>query len=380
MLDFLENPQYPCLGPHLRLLGLTGLWHPIVNKKARCKLAMFYLTTAFFFSQYFKCIIYFNTKSLKLILQYIPFHMGIVKSCFFQRHHDRWSYLIEHTANIERSQRGHKNISHRVTDYIRRSRRITYFFWALAFFSNLSIFSEPYLKNETVNGTRLYLYIFEGYTPFSRIPPGYYCSMAVQTILGHLVSAYVVGWDTCVVSLMIFFAGQLKIFRVYTKEVINVKSKVESHKNIIKCHNFYLKLIEYHTLFNSLISPVMFIYLIVISVNLGVCIIQIVELKDDFGALLSACLYVLACLIQLLLFYWHSNEVTVESLLVSNSSFKTNWVDVDNGLRREVVLLAETTNRRLVFTAGPFHEMSISTFISILRRSYSFFTLLNETA
>ncbi|CAF4755746.1 unnamed protein product [Pieris macdunnoughi] len=379
MLKLLEDPKYPLLGPHLRLLKFTGLWHPALDRVARLKLLLFCVTTSFFCSQYVKCVLFLNVDSIKLILQYIPFHIGIVKACFFKKHYANWSRLIESISEIERHQMLQKDITIHIKNYIHRSRRVTFFFWALAFFSNFSIFTEPYRKNHVGNGTDSYLYLFDGYTPFDRVPPGYYCSMFVQTVLGHVVSAYVVGWDTCVVSIMIFFAGQLKILRIYNMKIFCYKNNVTSFKNIANCHGFYMKLIEYHKLFNSLISTVMFIYLIVISVNLGVCIIQIAEIQDDLGAFLSAYLYIVACLIQLLLFYWYSNEVTHESQLVSYSLFESDWYYAPTILQRNIALLAETTNRRFVFKAGPYYEMSLATFVSILRTSYSFFTLLNET-
>ncbi|XP_075971077.1 odorant receptor 10-like [Anticarsia gemmatalis] len=383
IFKFLEDPAHPSVGPHLKLLSCTGLWRSDVKSfVGRFKQILFYITITFFFSQYIKCCINFNADSLKLILQYAPFHMGILKSCFFQKHFGSWQNLIGYVSSVERSQQVKKDKKHDdiMTDYIRRNRRVSYFFWGLAFFSNFSIFTEPYQKNQVnENGTSVYLNIFDGYTPFSREPPGYYLSMCVQTVLGHIVSAYVVGWDTLVVSIMIFFAGQLKISRLYCSQSIDVDNPVKSHENIANCHRFHTTLIKYQKLFNSLISPVMFVYLIVISVNLGVCIIQIVEIHDDLATLVSSCLFVVACLIQLLLFYWYANEVTVESMFASYSVFESDWPASNKKLQKEIALLGLTTKKRLFFKAGPFSEMSLPTFIAILRASYSFYTLLNST-
>ncbi|CAB3243624.1 unnamed protein product [Arctia plantaginis] len=346
-LKFLENPSYPSVGPHLKLLGLVGLWRSDPTASvSRFKQFLFYFTITFFFSQYIKCLIKFNAESLKLILQYAPFHMGIVKSCFFQKNFSRWQNLIDYMSLIERSQlkKEDKNQSDMIESYIKRNRRISYFFWALAFFSNFSIFTEPYQKNQiNMNGTSVYLYIFDGYTPFRKEPPGYYMSMLIQTVLGHVVSAYVVGWDTLVVSIMIFFAGQLKISRLHCSQTIDASSPEKSHENIANCHRFHVNLIKHQKLFNSLISPVMFIYLINISVNLGVCIFEIVE-----------------------------------STLTSYGTFKSDWPSSSKKLRQEIALLGLTTTKRLVFKAGPFNEMSLPTFIAILRASYSFYTLLHN--
>ncbi|CAH2075019.1 unnamed protein product, partial [Iphiclides podalirius] len=245
MFKFLESPHNPSLGPHLWLLGSTGLWHPNISKAVRFKLFLFYVTVLFFFTQYLKCANDFQAESLQLILQYAPFHMGIVKSCFFQKQYKTWASLVDYLSSVELEQLEVKEnrVIGIMKDYIARNRRITYFFWALAFFSNFSIFSEPYRKNHAVeNGTSVYLNIFNGFTPFSGEPPGYYGAMAVQTVLGHIVSAYVVGWDTMVVSIMIFFAGQLKITRLYCMGVVQPKNSDDSHRSIAKCHKFYIQL------------------------------------------------------------------------------------------------------------------------------------------
>ncbi|XP_063839372.1 odorant receptor Or2-like [Ostrinia nubilalis] len=382
VFNFLEDPRYPLVGPHLRLLGLTGLWHPNLNSKTRFKQYLFFITIAFFFSQYVKCAVKLEPSSLMLILQYAPFHLGIIKSCFFQKDHKKWESLIDYISGVERKEiaNGNKDSNDIISEYISRSRKVTYFFWALAFFSNFTIFTEPYQKNQiNVNGTSVYLKIFDGYTPFSEVPPGYYASMLTQTVLGHIVSAYVVGWDTLVCTIMIFFAGQLKISRLNCANVIDINNAERSHENIVNCHSFHTILVKNQKLFNSLISPAMFVYLIVISVNLGVCIIGIVQLQDDLTTLISSCVFVMACLIQLLLFYWHSNEVTEESTLVSYGSFECDWVELDQRFKKEVALLGMATRTRLVFKAGPFNEMSLTTFIAILRLSCSFYTLLSKT-
>ncbi|KAM3961923.1 olfactory receptor 36 [Aphomia sociella] len=383
LLRFFESAsEHPSVGPHLRLLGLTGLWTPNKSKSTKFKQYFFYITVLFFCSQYVKCLVSFRADSLMLILQYAPFHMGIVKSCFFKKYYKKWEELIEFISSVERNQLALKDAQYDriLNEYIKRSRRVTYFFWGLAFFSNFSIFSEPYQKNQiNENGTSVYINIFDGYTPFSKEPPGYYASMAIQTFLGHIVSAYVVGWDTLVVTMMIFFAGQLKITRLYCMRIIDRSNDTRSHENIVKCHILHTNLVTYQKIFNSLISPVMFVYLIVISVNLGVCIIQIVQIDDDLGTLISSCVFVVACLIQLLLFYWHANEVTEESLLVQYGIFESDWYFSNKTVQKELALLGLTTTTKLVFKAGPFNVMSLATFISILRTSYSFYTLLSET-
>lgn len=247
LLNFLEDPRYPSVGPHLRLLGLTGLWRPKNTNHNQMKQYLFYITILFFFSQYLKCVIKFHPDALKLILQYAPFHLGIVKACFFRKDYQKWASVIDYISTVERKEQaeGNEEKNQIIDEYIKRSRRMTYFFWSLAFFSNFTIFSEPYLKNQTnVNGTTVYMNIFDGYTPFNENPPGYYFSLLIQTVLGHIVSAYVVGWDTLVCTVMIFLSGQLKITRLNCTKVIDVNNVQRSHENIAECHRFHITLVK----------------------------------------------------------------------------------------------------------------------------------------
>lgn len=50
---------------------------------------------------------------------------------------------------------------------------------------------------------------------------------------------------------------------------------------------------------------------------------------------------------------------------MSYSTFESNWPVADKKIRREVALLGLTTEKILVFTAGPFNEMSLATFIGV---------------
>nr|QEE82738.1 odorant receptor 20 [Conogethes pinicolalis] len=381
LLNLIEDPRYPCLGPHIWMLNLGCLWNSKINKFKKFTL---YFAICFFISQYVKCVIKHKPSGLKLILRHTSFHLGIVKACFFLKNYKKWENLIDYISTIERNQIAEGNIDKMriITEYIKRDRRITYFFWALGFIAILGIFTEPYLLNEkAINGTAgVYVNVIDGYIPYGVEPPGYYIAMFIQTVLGFIVSAVVLGWDTLVCAIMICLCGQLKIMRWNCANMIDVNDTEKSRSNIAECHRKHVTLVMYQRLFNSLISPPMFIYLIVVSIYLGISIMEIVKLADDLNTLISSFVYLCASLTQLLLFYWHSNDVDLQSTLVSYGVFESDWVGMDVRCQREVILLGYTTRTRLVFNAGPFNEMTLATFIGILRLTYSLFTLLNSTS
>ncbi|XP_063531924.1 odorant receptor 49b-like [Cydia strobilella] len=384
MLKCLEDPEHPSMGPFLRFINLTGNWHPNMElKSTQFKQLVFYITMTFFFSQYLKCVIGLSLSALLFILKTLPFHMGTPKSIYFRKDHHLWQKLIDYISRTERRQLSDEDeeVIDVMDEYIRKSRRVIYLFWLMAICCNISLFTEPYQKNQVVeNGTDTYVPVFHFYVPFNQeVPPGYYYSMVLQTIVGNIMSSYVISWDSLVMPTLIFFAGQLKISRVYCTKAIDPESKERSHQNIIECHRFHTTLIKHQKLFQKLISSVMFIYLIAVSINLGSSIIDISNASGDLPAMMAAMLFVFGILVQLLIFYWFSNEVTEESLSVSSGIFESKWIIMDAKTQKEVALLQYTTSKRLCFKAGPCNDMSLSTFIAIIKTSYSFFTLLKET-
>ncbi|KAJ2940907.1 hypothetical protein O0L34_g10168 [Tuta absoluta] len=96
-------------------------------------------------------------------------------------------------------------------------------------------------------------------------------------------------------------------------------------------------------------------------------------------ALLNSGACVLGCFIELLMLYWYGSNVADESMLVSYATFSSSWVGADLQLQKEVALMTLTTSKEVVFDAGPFHKMTLAAFVTILRASYTFFTLISTT-
>lgn len=243
---------------------------------------LFCTTISFFSTIYIKFALNLSLESFKVILKHTPFHMGVVKSCVFQKDYRAWEELVRYVSSVERKHMAQKEQTKIMKEYILRSRNMTIFFFLLAFFTNLAIFTEPYQKNQVTENGSVYNYLFEGYSPFEKEPPGYYYSMFFQTIFGYVMSLYVVCWDMTTITIMIFFFGQLRISSHNCSRVIDVNSARNTLRKIAECHEFHTKLVLHQKKFNALISPVMFIYIIIISINLGVCIVELVEVSTTF--------------------------------------------------------------------------------------------------
>lgn len=237
ILKFFEDPEYLPLAPNLNgLMGLSGLWHPNRSIGTIIKHVLFCITVGLFLSQYIKGIIKFDYASLKIILQFAPFHLGVLKACHFHKNYKFWKDFITYTGTLEQKQLSEEDVNKLVNNYINQNRYVTYFYWSMSFCTTVSMFSELYQHPAEDNFA-----LFDFYTPFR---DQHYAYIALQITFGYIASAYVVGWDTLIVSIMIFFSGQLKIAKYYFKNVIDIDNKEISHKNIVEFHQYYVTLIK----------------------------------------------------------------------------------------------------------------------------------------
>ncbi|KAJ2940909.1 hypothetical protein O0L34_g10170 [Tuta absoluta] len=126
----------------------------------------------------------------------------------------------------------------------------------------------------------------------------------------------------------------------------------------------------------------MFLYEVMTAINLSANIINIVQFSGDTGtvhALLNSGACVLGCFIELLTPYWYSSKVADESMLISNAIYSSSWVGADMQLQKQIALMTLTTSKEVEFDAGPFHKMTLAALVTILRASYTFFTLISTT-
>ncbi|CAG9124747.1 unnamed protein product [Plutella xylostella] len=64
---------------------------------------------------------------------------------------------------------------------------------------------------------------------------------------------------------------------------------------------------------------------------------------------------------------------------ISAAVYDSDWVDKSPEIRRLVYIMSSTVNRKLVYNAGPFNEVTVVTFIQIVKVTISFYRLMCTT-
>ncbi|KAJ2939004.1 hypothetical protein O0L34_g18982 [Tuta absoluta] len=112
-----------------------------------------------------------------------------------------------------------------------------------------------------------------------------------------------------------------------------------------------------------------------------ICITAYRTLKMDPMSIefASMILYLCCIVVELFLFCHFGHEVNWESACVIESAYCMDWLSFPVKLRKDLILFMERLKRPLKPMAGAFIPLSNSTFVSIMRSSYSFYVLLKNT-
>ncbi|CAF4907797.1 unnamed protein product [Pieris macdunnoughi] len=106
--------------------------------------------------------------------------------------------------------------------------------------------------------------------------------------------------------------------------------------------------------------------------------VQLVFQTGNMLRMLSMTFYLLNMVDQVYLYCREGNELTIESENVSRSAYEWPWYACSVRVRRSALILMTRCCRTAKLTAGGFTTLSLATFVSICKASYSFFTVLKQ--
>ncbi|CAG9096159.1 unnamed protein product [Plutella xylostella] len=392
LLIRLENPKRELLGPNVKALEFWGILLPESKPRRYMYIFLHALVFLFTFTEYVDIFFILNS-DLILVLTNVKITLLATISCckistflFWQK---RWKDIIDYVTRADSSARaaaaaaagrGDANI---IRSYTRYSRKITYLFWSLMATTNLFVIVQPILKffcsseyRENVRkGEEPLAQVVSSWVPFVKTTTsGFLGASAYQIFAAIYGGGWITSYDTNAMVIMVFFRGQLELLRRNCVRLYDTVSDDEVRRRIIACHTTHKELVKFAALYNSCLSPVMFLYMVVCSFMLCASVYQTLMETNPLNRFLIA-EFLIFGVSQLFLYCWHGNDVTFMSNQVQSGVFESGWYK-RNIYRRELVLLGYQLDKTIRFTAGPFVSLNISSFTSILKGAYSYYTLL----
>ncbi|XP_045483971.1 odorant receptor 2a-like [Pieris rapae] len=96
----------------------------------------------------------------------------------------------------------------------------------------------------------------------------------------------------------------------------------------------------------------------------------------NFIRMASMMFYLIVMMYQVFIYCHQGNEIQVESEAVCDAAYGSEWVVCTPRMRRALVLLMTRTRCPVILSAGGLANLSLKTFMGIIKASYTFFTVL----
>nr|XP_022910821.1 odorant receptor 43a-like [Onthophagus taurus] len=86
----------------------------------------------------------------------------------------------------------------------------------------------------------------------------------------------------------------------------------------------------------------------------------------------------MAVSIQVTLYCWIGNEITLTGATVPLAIYKSDWITATSSFRKGMLINMTRMQRNLCITIGKFSPLTLATLVAIFRGSYSYFALLQS--
>nr|AVH87288.1 odorant receptor 47 [Holotrichia parallela] len=88
--------------------------------------------------------------------------------------------------------------------------------------------------------------------------------------------------------------------------------------------------------------------------------------------------YLFSTALQLLLYCWFGNGITEASAAIPSALFKGDWLDASLKFKKSMLITMTRMKKPISFTIAKFTPLAFTTFLSMARVAYSFFTVLRS--
>ncbi|XP_047509913.1 LOW QUALITY PROTEIN: odorant receptor 49b-like [Pieris napi] len=221
--------------------------------------------------------------------------------------------------------------------------------------------------------------------------PHYEIGYLYQVISIYISALLFCAVDSSTLSMIMFGCAELEIIIDKIQKIRDIPisrvNKSDCRKRLTENNKLFMECVRHHQCVVKFIELVEDTYhaniFFQLSGSVGIiCIIglRIVMTEPSSVQFYSMLNYMLTILSQLFLYCWCGNELTSMSQNLREFLYLCPWYEQNiPHFRRSLIIAMERMKRPIIFKAGRYIPLSRPTFVSILRSSYSYFAVLNQT-
>ncbi|XP_044766639.1 odorant receptor 4-like [Coccinella septempunctata] len=218
---------------------------------------------------------------------------------------------------------------------------------------------------------------FDVWYPYDyKIAPLYIVTYAHQTLTASYVTLSQLGIDTFSAGLMAVVGCQCALLE---------DRMMNFDENIVDFDQLFREIADHHAQILKLAKKLNKLVSFYAFAQMGLCVLlfctalfRLSVIETTSPEFLAVIVYIVAVKIQLFLYCWFGNEVTVYSSRLHLAAFHCNWIGSPISFQKKLILFLGKTANPIKIRAINFIPMSILTFSTIMKNSWSYFAVLQQ--
>nr|WCC57626.1 odorant receptor 39.1 [Papilio polytes] len=195
--------------------------------------------------------------------------------------------------------------------------------------------------------------------------------------------------DAFITSFLHQCTAQINILRYDLEnfvEICKIKS-IDSNIPLIQAYdtkfrNMTLHFLEIHKFFSkaeATYSGAIFCQFLFGAWILCTTAYKIVDIDKTSLAFMTIIIFLMCIFAELFLFCFYGSRLTDASIKLMDSAYFLDWVEIPMQHRKNLMLFMEMIKKPIMPTAGSIAPLANTTFVSIVKSSYSFYAFLKNT-
>ncbi|THK32954.1 odorant receptor Or1-like [Diachasma alloeum] len=242
---------------------------------------------------------------------------------------------------------------------------------------------------------------YHAWLPFNYSSPGRFWAAYMHQVIAHGFDACMhAAYDTIAPGIMIQACAQFAIldhrFQLLPKLVDRVRDKSAldfpqdeasqrrrvmrfEAKKLAECVQHHLKIFQLTKENNKIFGIMIFLQYSLSSVVICLSVLRLSQVNAFQPALISVILYLICMVSQVFMPCYSGHQITLQSSKVSDAIFSMDWPDLGVATKRSLILIMQRSQKPLQFTTGYIITLSIESFNSLMKLSYSVFNVLHRS-
>ncbi|KAK9739614.1 7tm Odorant receptor [Popillia japonica] len=240
---------------------------------------------------------------------------------------------------------------------------------------------------------------YYSYMPFDyrSSKPAFIAGILYQFVAVIYYAFIIIGFDTLYTAILGYVSAQLDIIQgafetIRPRCMVRLGLKLsqdvlkdppalmdEMHKEMNKVVNHLQVLLNICRRLEEIFTNVILAQVMISLIVFCTCIFLVSNLPMMSFNFAAEMIYMIAIECQLLIYCVFGNKVTVSSSNISSSIYNGDWYSTSTSFKRSMLITMSRMQKPIYFTIGKFTPLTLSTFLTISRASYSFFAVLKNS-